>query len=173
MVGCTYEMNRPVKKYPEVQSAKENLETKGVLVNKLIIPDLSRMVMEIVKDSEHNKARQYRIENTKQFRKQFGWLWSDVMDSVKKDKYPYTFINNRIHNQIRAFNAFDFAVLFDHYFIRIELKSVNTRTDYFKTKEDNKRTRWCSPHNIKRSNKVRDSYIKRDTKRRMKMITKR
>ena len=51
MVGCTYEMNRPVKKYPEVQSAKENLETKGVLVNELpIAQDLSRMVMEIVKD---------------------------------------------------------------------------------------------------------------------------
>ena len=158
MVGCTYEMKRPVKKYPEVQSAKENLETKGVLVNELpIAQDLSRMVMEIVKGSEHNKARQYRIENTKQFRKQFGWLWSDVMDSVKKDKYPYTFINNRI----RAYNAFDFAVFFDYYYIQIE------------TKSDNKRTRWCSPHNIKRSNKVRDSYIKRDTKRRMKMITKR
>ena len=158
MVGCTYEMNRPVKKYPEVQSAKENLETKGVLVNELpIAQDLSRMVMEIVKDSEHNKERQYRVENMKQFRKQFGWLWSDVMDSVKKDKYPYTFINNRI----RAYNAFDFAVFFDYYYIQIE------------TKSENKRTRWCSPHNIKRSNKVRDSYIKRDTKRRMKMITKR
>ena len=170
MVGCTYEMNRPVKKYPEVQSAEENLETKGVLVNELpIAQDLSRMVMEIVKGSEHNKERQYRIENTKQFRKQFGWLWSDVMDSVKKDKYPYDYIYDRI----RAYNAFDFAVLFDHYFIRIELKSVNTRTDYFKTKSDNTRTRWCSPHNIKRSNKVKDSYIKRDTKRRMKMITKR
>ena len=163
MVGCTYEMNRPVKKYTKVQSAKENLETKGVLVNELpIAQDLSRMVMEIVKDSEHNKARQYRIENTKQFRDSlYGMLWSDVMDSVKKEKYPYTFINNRIHNRIRAYNAFDFAVFFDHYFIRIETKSVNTRT------------RWCSPHNIKRSNKERDSYIKRDTKRRMKMIMKR
>ena len=161
MVGCTYEMNRPVKKYPEVQSAKENLKTKGVLVNKLIIPDLSRMIMETVKDIEHNKARQYRIENTEQFRKQFGWLWSDVMDSVKKETCTHTIIYNRIHNRIRAYNAFDFAVFFDHYFIQIE------------TKSDNSRTRWCSPHNIKRSNKVRDSYIKRDTKRRMKMITKR
>ena len=157
MVGDTYEMNRPVKKYPEVQSAKENLETKGVLVNELpIAQDLSRMVMDIVKDSEHNKARQYRIENTKQFRKQFGWLWSDVMDSVKKDKYPS--FSWRLYQRV---SAFDFAVFFAHYFIRIETKSVNTRT------------RWCSPHNIKRSNKVRDSYIKRDTKRRMKMITKR
>ena len=165
MVGCTYEMNRPVKKYPEVQSAEENLETKGVLVNELpIAQDLSRMVMEIVKGSEHNKERQYRIENTKQFRKQFGWLWSDVMDSVKKDKYPYDYIYDRIrfiNNRRRAYNAFDFAVLFDHYYIQIEIKSDNTRT------------RWCSPHNIKRSNKVKDSYIKRDTKRRMKMITKR
>ena len=157
MVGCTYEMNRPVKKYPEVQSAKENLETKGVLVNELpIAQDLSRMVMEIVKDSEHNKARQYRIENTKQFRKRFGWLWSDVMDSVKKDKYPS--FSWRLYQRV---NAFDFAVFFDYYYIQIE------------TKSDNSRTRWCSPHNIKRSNKVRDSYIKRDTKRRMKMITKR
>ena len=156
MVGCTYEMNRPVKKYPEVQSAKENLKTKGVLVNKLIIPDLSRMIMETVKDIEHNKARQYRIENTKQFRKQFGWLWSDVMDSVKKDKYPS--FSWRLYQRV---NAFDIADFFDHYYIQIE------------TKSDNSRTRWCSPHNIKRSNKVRDSYIKRDTKRRMKMITKR
>ena len=157
MVGCTYEMKRPVKKYPEVQSAKENLKTKGFLVNELpIAQDLSRMVMEIVKDSEHNKARQYRIENTKQFRKRFGWLWSDVMDSVKKDKYPS--FSGRLYQRV---SAFDFAVFFDHYYIQIE------------TKEDNKRTRWCSPHNIKRSNKVRDSYIKRDTKRRMKMITKR
>ena len=157
MVGCTYEMNRPVKKYPEVQSAKENLETKGVLVNELpIAQDLSRMVMEIVKDSEHNKERQYRIENTKQFRKRFGWLWSDVMDSVKKDKYPS--FSWRLYQRV---NAFDFAVFFDYYYIQIE------------TKSDNSRTRWCSPHNIKRSNKVRDSYIKRDTKRRMKMITKR
>ena len=157
MVGGTYEMNRPVKKYPEVQSAKENLETKGVLVNELpIAQDLSRMVMEIVKDSEHNKARQYRIENTKQFRKRFGWLWSDVMDSVKKDKYPS--FSWRLYQRV---NAFDFAVFFDYYYIQIE------------TKSDNSRTRWCSPHNIKRSNKVRDSYIKRDTKRRMKMITKR
>ena len=157
MVGCTYEMNRPVKKYPEVQSAKENLKTKGILVNELpIAQDLSRMIMEIVKGSEHNKARQYRIENTKQFRKQFGWLWSDVMDSVKKDKYPS--FSWRLYQRV---NAFDFAVFFDHYYIQIE------------TKSDNSRTRWCSPHNIKRSNKVRDSYIKRDTKRRMKMITKR
>ena len=165
MVGCTYEMKRPVKKYPEVQSAKENLETKGVLVNELpIAQDLSRMVMEIVKDSEHNKARQYRIENTKQFRKRFGWLWSDVMDSVKKETCTHTIIYNRIHNLIRAYNAFDFMCLClrpPHYYIQIE------------TKSDNSRTRWCSPHNIKRSNKVRDSYIKRDTKRRMKMITKR
>ena len=159
MAGSTYEMNRPVKKYTKVQSAKENLETKGVLVNKLTIPDLSRMIMNTVKDIEHKKARQYRIENTKQFRDSlYGMLWSDVMDSVKKEKYPYTFINNRVR---RAYNAFDFAVFFDNYFILIE------------TKEDNTRTRWCSPHNIKRSNKVRDSYIKRDTKRRMKMITKR
>ena len=157
MVGGTYEMNRPVKKYPEVQSAKENLKTKGFLVNELpIAQDLSRMVMEIVKDSEHNKARQYRIENTKLFRKQFGWLWSDVMDSVKKDKYPS--FSGRLYQRV---SAFDFAVFFDHYYIQIE------------TKSDNSRTRWCSPHNIKRSNKVRDSYIKRDTKRRMKMITKR
>ena len=157
MVGCTYEMNRPVKKYPEVQSAKENLETKGFLVNELpIAQDLSCMIMEIVKGGEHNKARQYRIENTKQFRKQFGWLWSDVMDSVKKDKYPS--FSWRLYQRV---NAFDFAVFFDHYYIQIE------------TKSDNSRTRWCSPHNIKRSNKVRDSYIKRDTKRRMKMITKR
>ena len=157
MVGGTYEMNRPVKKYPEVQSAKENLKTKGFLVNELpIAQDLSRMVMEIVKDSEHNKERQYRIENTKQFRKRFGWLWSDVMDSVKKDKYPS--FSGRLYQRV---SAFDFAVFFDHYYIQIE------------TKSDNSRTRWCSPHNIKRSNKVRDSYIKRDTKRRMKMITKR
>ena len=149
MVGCTYEMNRPVKKYQEVQSAKENLKTKGVLVENLVIPDLSRMIMKTVKDIEHNKARQYREKNTKQFRDSlYGMLWSDVMDSVKKDKYPYTFINNRV----RRHQGF---------------------CDFLITKEDNTRTRWCSPHNIKRSNKVRDSYIKRDTKRRMKMITKR
>lgn len=168
-----YEMNRPVKKYPKVQSAKENLEQKGLSVNELpIAQDLSRKIMEFVKGNEHNEERQYRIDNTKQFRYGlYGMLWSDVMDDVKKDKYPYTFhINNSVR---RAYNAFDFAVFIDHYFIRIELKSINTRTDYFKTKEDNPRTRWCSPHNIKRSNKVRDSYIKRDTKRRMKMITKR
>ena len=127
MVGGTYEMNRPVKKYPEVQSAKENLKTKGFLVNELpIAQDLSRMVMEIVKGCEHNKARQYRIENTKQFRDSlYGMLWSDVMDSVKKEKYPYTFINNRVR---RAYNAFDFAVFFDHYYIQIETKSDNKRT---------------------------------------------
>ena len=86
MAGSTYEMNRPVKKYTKVQSAKENLETKGVLVNKLTIPDLSRMIMNTVKDIEHNKARQYREKNTKQFRDSlYGMLWSDVMDSVSSE----------------------------------------------------------------------------------------
>lgn len=168
-----YEMNRPVKKYPKVQSAKENLEQKGLSVNELpIAQDLSRKIMEFVKGNEHNEERQYRIENTKQFRYSlYGMLWSDVMDDVKKDKYTHRYSIDRLFRQIRQDTRhdlnrlFDIVVFIDHYFTRVGVKVG--------FEEDNSRTRWCSPHNIKRSNKVRDSYIKRDTKRRMKMITKR
>jgi len=142
---------------------------KLILMISLFGEDISSIIMQHLARMCKQETIGFRMDITEKFKKTYGTPWIHIMRDINP---PPRLLNMHHVNHINHINHINYmnnmVHIFDDY-VDHEIYTTNNGTRVLTTKNSNKNP----PIMDKRSKKARSSYLKKESRRQMKMIKKR